>query len=573
MLNDDLSNQAEQAERPEDAAELRAVARRYHELFAQAQDMIYVLDAAGNVLDMNLACARTLGYTREELLGLPISRLVFPEYLPTMMQMLERKIDGMPVTTYEVEVLSRDGRRITLEVNTRLVYQNGRPTEIHGIARDITRRKRTQDEQAFLADVGQVLTSTLDDDAVLAQIASLAVPRVADYCIVDVIEPDGEVRRAAALHADPAYAEMLAELVERYPPRNLSLNGVPKVLRDGGTILSTTIQLEELARAAQDERHFEILRALNPHAAVLVPIKTAGTVSGVITLALTRPDRQYSQTDATMAEELAVRAGTALTNARLYRAARQARLEAEAAVQLRDTFLSVAAHELKTPLTALLGQAQLLQRRDANAQVLSDRERRSVATITAQARRLHRLIGALLDASRIQQGRLSLDREPFDLDVLLQQLIAEIEPTLVKHQLRLVSPAEPLLVNGDELRLEQVVLNLLENAVKYSPAGGEICVKLERDNDEAKLCFSDEGIGVPTQALPHLFSRFYRAGNAEDAYISGMGIGLYVVQEIVSLHGGRVGVVSEEGRGSCFSVWIPLAGSAQPCTNLKAESR
>jgi PAS domain S-box-containing protein len=904
---------------PDSEASLRALARRYHELFAQAQDVIYVLDIQGNVLDMNAAGERVTGYSREELLGSPIARLVLPEHLPTMARMLEHKIDGLPITTYELEIQARDGRRVAVEVSSRLVYRGDRPAEIHGIARDITRRKEAQEQQEFLSDVGQVLTSSLDDDAILGQIAALAVPRIADYCLVDIIEPDGRVRRAAGSHAAPERRATLAELAERYPPRDAPLYGVPKVLREGQTIFSPAVRPDELERAAQDERHLELLRTLNPRSAVLVPLRLDGRVGGVITIARTTDERPYTEADVAMAEELARRAAQALNNARLYRAARQARgdaelaarrtallqeltaalaqtstpaeiadvvirhgvaaagayagalvagspdsprldvlavsgyppgvwdsrkpldraaplpitdaarsgepiwlptreeyaarypdtaarsvtrtqalaaiplclddrtigvlglsfaapqsfgeddrrlllamaqqcaqalerarlyaesraqaerlallaeaaqafaassrdlpallgllgeraattvgdlaavglvsedgewlepvalyhpdpevlvamrivfgsarervgegliagvllggeplllpdfplealrsalppehrpyldrhglynlaavplraqgrvfgalsalrnrpglpyseedlallqdladraalaidnarlygreqqarSEAEEAVRLRDTFLSVAAHELKTPLTALLGQAQLLQRRDDREGVLAERERRSVDVIVGQARRLNRLTLALLDVTRIQQGRLSLDRAPFDLGALLRQIAQEIGPTLSNHQLHYAAPAEPLPMLGDALRLEQVVLNLIENAVKYSPEGGPITLTLERVGEAARVGVTDAGIGMPAEALPHVFTRFYRAENAASAHIRGMGIGLFVVHEIIALHGGRVEVTSTEGRGSSFTVWLPLGG-------------
>ncbi len=907
---------------PGDGAELlRVIASRYHELFDLAQDVIYVLDAAGNVLDLNAAGERVTGYGREELLGRPIAQLVLPEHLPTMLQMLEHKIDGQPATTYVVEIQSRDGRRVALEVTTRLIYRDGRPVEIHGIARDITRRRLAQEQQGFLSDVSQVLAATLDDDAILSHIAALAVPRVADYCIVDIIESDRQLRRVAVHHADPGFAATLAELADRYPPRPLPLAGVPAVLREGVMSFSAEFSSGELEAAAQDSRHLDLLRALNPQSVVMVPIWLAGRVGGAITLARTDANRRYTQADAAMAEELARWAAQAISNARVHQATRRARLEAEraaqriarlqrltaalaqaltladvadvvvqhgiaaagayggslvswgaaegwldllavagyargvwdscgpldlaaplpiaeavrtgepiwlptrevyearypamaeqadtltvalaaiplslggrtlgalslsfnarqsfdedecdfllaiaqqcaqglerarlhahsqaqadqlavlaeaaqafagssrdlaglldllsarvaahigdlalvglipeddsrlevvaighcdpatltkirpalisagrpaddglsaavlrsgqplrcaglplgplrgllafvlppahgaadtydlivvplrvqgrvfgtlsalrspparpysdddlsllqnladraalaidnarlyareqraraeaeAAVQLRDTFLSVASHELKTPMTALLGQAQLLQRRAAREQVLAAREQRSVGIIIAQVQRLNRLILALLDTTRIQQGRLELECAPCDMVELLGRIVDEVAPTLAHHQIVYSHPAEPLRILGDALRLEQVVLNLLENAVKYSPLGGRISVDLAREGGEARLSVTDTGMGMPAAALPHLFTRFYRASNAEDAHISGMGIGLFVVREIVTLHGGRVAAASEEGAGSTFSVWLPAPASA-----------
>lgn len=232
----------------------------------------------------------------------------------------------------------------------------------------------------------------------------------------------------------------------------------------------------------------------------------------------------------------------------------------EQAIQQRDTFFSVAAHELKTPLTALLGQAQLFQRRAQREGSLSARDQRSLDVVVAQAQRLNSLITELLDVSRIEHGRLALERAPLDLNLLVARVIEEFQPTVETHSIRCEGLSSvPLLIDGDALRLEQVLHNLLSNAVKYSPDGGEVTVRLSRAPGEALVAISDTGIGIPAQALPQLFKRFFRAANAETRSISGMGVGLFVVYEIVTLHGGRLLVTSTEGQGSTFTMLLPLA--------------
>lgn len=232
----------------------------------------------------------------------------------------------------------------------------------------------------------------------------------------------------------------------------------------------------------------------------------------------------------------------------------------EQAIQQRDTFLSVAAHELKTPLTALLGQAQLFQRRAQREASLSARDQRSLDVVVAQAQRLNSLIAELLDVSRIEHGRLAIERAPLDLKLLVARVIEEFQPTVETHSIRCEGlSSAPLLIDGDALRLEQVLHNLLSNAVKYSPDGGEVTVRLSRAPGEALVAISDTGIGISAEAQPQLFERFFRAPNAETRSISGMGVGLFVVYEIVTLHGGRLLVTSTEGQGSTFTMLLPLA--------------
>ncbi len=247
------------------------------------------------------------------------------------------------------------------------------------------------------------------------------------------------------------------------------------------------------------------------------------------------------------------------------------RLEAEAAVRMRDQFLSLASHELKTPLTSLMGYVELLQRRMARDNAVPERDRRAVQVIVEQAGRLNRLLHMMLDISRIQLGQLTIERRPVDLEALAQRVVADLSPTLTHRTIVCEGPGEKVLVDGDEPRLEQVLLNLVQNGVKYSPEGGPITVRLGRQERTATIAVIDEGIGIPHDALPRLFDRFYRAGNVDPQQVSGMGIGLYVVKEIVALHGGSIDVASVEGKGSTLTVMLPLHEEATEPPQIRAN--
>jgi signal transduction histidine kinase len=238
---------------------------------------------------------------------------------------------------------------------------------------------------------------------------------------------------------------------------------------------------------------------------------------------------------------------------------RAARADAEAAVQLREQFLAIASHELKTPLTALIGYSQTFQLRAQRAGNLSERDIQSLERILTQADRLHRMINALLDVSRIEQGRLRLEGRMLDMNALARHTVAAIQTMNSQQRFEVQSPDAPLWIAGDPLRLEQVLYNLLGNAMKYSPHGGAIRISITAHEDTVDVAVQDEGIGIPAQDLPHLFERFYRASNVSVDNISGVGIGLYVVHEIVALHGGIVTVESQEGRGSTFTICLPRA--------------
>lgn len=240
---------------------------------------------------------------------------------------------------------------------------------------------------------------------------------------------------------------------------------------------------------------------------------------------------------------------------------RAARAEAEAALRTRDQFLAIAAHELKTPLTSMLGYAELLRSEAEESERLNERERRAIQIIAEKTERLNQMITALFDVSRLENPDLRLADARVDLNALTHHILGQKQVLLKRHTIEFYGADVPLRVRGDQMRLEQVLQNLIQNAAKYSPNGGTIRVELERQGQNACLTVQDQGIGIPAQDLPRIFKRFYRASNAARNQITGLGIGLYVVSEIVHLHGGTIHVTSEEGKGSTFTVRLPLADS------------
>jgi signal transduction histidine kinase len=245
----------------------------------------------------------------------------------------------------------------------------------------------------------------------------------------------------------------------------------------------------------------------------------------------------------------------------LLAAEQAARAEAEAALQVRDAFLSIASHELRTPLTALQGYAGMLRNRIAGRQDGDAQTVRLADTLLRQVDRMSRLIGHLLDVSRLQHGQFAVDLVPMDLAALVTQIVDEFRLTLPigapSPAIELTRPEDEVLVLGDPSRLEEVVQNLLTNAVKYSPGGGVVRVRVTQRGADALVEVTDQGIGIPPEAKAHLFEPFYRAGNV-DRRTSGFGIGLYVVREIVQGHGGRIVATSTEGQGSTFCVALPV---------------
>jgi signal transduction histidine kinase len=289
--------------------------------------------------------------------------------------------------------------------------------------------------------------------------------------------------------------------------------------------------------------------------AITVPLITrAGTAGSVTWLSsIARP--AFGPRDLSLAQDLARRCALAIDNARLYR-------EARSAISIRDEFLSVAAHELKTPMTSLRGYAQLLGREFEKSDAPNpERARRAAVTIQVQSDKLARLVAQLLDVSRIQSGKLVIERKTADLAALVREVVEASRNQLKEHSLLARLPQE-LIVSVDPLRIEQVVTNLIDNAIKYSPDGGQIDVTLSSSAEANVVALSvrDHGVGVPLEHREHIFDRFYQAhAGGPLTSMAGMGLGLYISRQIVEQHGGTIEAAFPPDGGTQLIVKLPSA--------------
>jgi signal transduction histidine kinase len=234
----------------------------------------------------------------------------------------------------------------------------------------------------------------------------------------------------------------------------------------------------------------------------------------------------------------------------------------QAAEQLKDEFVSLAAHELRTPLAGLLGFSSMLRVQTANGHgpTLSDWQEEAIVEIETAANRLNELVNDLIDTTRIQADRLTLHLVPIDLVAHVRRCLNRLKLTTTRHTLTLDAPEDPVLLAADGLRLEQVLGNLVSNAIKYSPQGGpiEVTVRGDQHTGMAELCIRDHGIGIPANEQVRLFQRFARAHNAYELQIPGSGLGLYVCRALVERHGGHIWFESAEGEGTTFFLTLPL---------------
>jgi PAS domain S-box-containing protein len=564
----------------------------------------------------------------------------------------------------------------------------------HAQLYEAERQARAEAEQAqrrlaFLAEANSLLLASLDYAQALAGITGLVVPRLADWCYVDILTGEGGIERQDVAHVQPELEARLRQL--QAPPPLLGQPSLLRKLRSGQSVLISEITDEQLAAATTDPQVLQVWRAAAPHTLIAVPFRIRSRTVGTLALLLCDPERHFSAPDLALAEELAHRTAAAIDNVRLYQesqaalrqvatiAAQQreqaatlttilealpdgvfvcdatghivhvnaagARLVGHSAGQLRqplknfqaagmlcdpdgtplpldeyplaqalrgitrtdfrvlvrrssgeevhvlssfapirneagdivgavatssdiseltrleqqkDEFLSIASHELKTPLTTLKILSQLLYRRLAPT---GHMEAEQAARMDRAIGRMERLVNDLLDVSRIESGRLALRTERMDLVALCRQ-IAEEQMAANERTITLELPRGEVSVMADPERIGQVLTNLLSNALKYSLAERPITLRLAVRTREAIVCVRDHGPGIPAEALPHLFERFYRVPGMQVQSGSGvgLGLGLYISHEIIERHGGRIWAESSVGEGSTFCFALPLAG-------------
>ncbi len=419
----------------------------------------------------------------------------------------------------------------------------GQVRMVVNLFRDITDRKRQTDATDFLAAASTILGSSLDVPSRLEKLAELVVSRIADWCIVDLAESDNVVRRVAVAHANSDDAELASALRQQRPEVNSR-------------------------------------EAIQPRSWIVLPLLARGQALGSLTLATAGAGRRYDQIDVGIAQDLATRAALAIDSTNLFREAQEqaehyavlnvalresveerdrAVADLQQALRTRDEFLASASHDLKNPLASIKATAQLLDRRlDRPGELDRERLREGLHRLDTIATRAGGLVDELLDLASLQMGRrLDLNRQPADLVQLAREVAQERQLATERHTIR-VEGLEPELIGlWDGRRLGRVLANLLDNAVKYSPDGGPIDVRLQRDGDWAAIDVTDQGIGIPAADQRRIFERFQRASNVEQK-IGGTGIGLASAWHILDSHGGTITVRSQEGSGTTFTVRLPI---------------
>jgi signal transduction histidine kinase len=404
----------------------------------------------------------------------------------------------------------------------------------------------TAERQRFLAEAGRLLAASLDYEATLRMIAQLAVPRIADWCTISLLDDNGKLRQLNVAHADPEKVRYVMELQERYPPND---EDQMRVVRSGQSELYTEIPDELLEKSAQDEEHLRILKELQLRSGMVVPLKIRDEVLGLITFIGAESGRRYGPDDLEFAESLAARSALAISNARLY-------AETEDANRAKTDFLAVMSHELRTPLTAIFGYTELLATGitgPVNTNQVAQLER-----IRGSAAHLLGIIEDILGYARAEAGKDTVREESVRISEVIAEAVSLVQPSAQQKGLRIVST----IVNDGKLatdrgKLRQILVNLVNNAVKFT-SEGEVSVTGDLSTpDSATFTIIDTGVGIEQNDLRRIFEPFRQLQSATTRTAGGTGLGLAVTKRFVELLGGTIEVSSQVGEGTRFTVTIP----------------
>jgi PAS domain S-box-containing protein len=475
-------------------------------------------------------------------------------------------------------IVRRDGHDVAISVDATPLNEDGRITGVIVTFRDITERRRLEAEMQsqaersqILADAGAFFSSNIDPVWVTQAIAERVAEVLGDWSAVILRGEDSkEMRVASIYHRDMTSLGMAWSYIYRQPLA-IGEGMIGQVVASGIPSLTTSVGSAAAGVSGTADTTSYYAPAMQLASLLILPLRTRREILGALVIAANTADRAMTEANLPLAEMLAERASLAIENAKLYTDQVKARRKVEDLSRLKDEFLSIASHELRTPVTSIKGYTQLAKTLIHENDLTTSEEYLDIAL--DQIDRMSRLILELLDVSRIETGRLEIRREPIEWASFVRDVVHRHHTAVSDRQFHLNVPNDTMFVSGDRDRLEQVLSNLIENAVKYSPEGSEIFVSVNHREHDVVTSICDRGIGIPSDELVMVFERFHRGRQVSSTNYGGLGLGLYITRQIVERHGGSIWVESKEGAGTTFYFSLPLVSAPVDVPQAQAVGR
>ncbi|MGD9633030.1 MAG: PAS domain S-box protein [Pirellulales bacterium] len=530
--------------------EAEQVTQKLAAIVEHSDDAIIGKNMAGVITNWNQAAQRLYGYTAAEAIGQPIRIIVPQDHVGELNEIMRRLKAGERIEAWDTVRVRKDGTRV--DVSLRISPIKNRAGEVVGaskVARDISQRKRNEESLAFLAEASGALAALTDRESALQQVAHLAVPFFADWCVVYCCGSGEQMLPVAYSHRNPAKVETLSQFLHLAPFDPDAPTASAAALRTGQPQLMAHVPGDLLPRINTNPESLHLMRELDPRSMLSVPLSIRGETIGVMTFVVSESNRRYTQLDVRLAENLAQRVATAIDNSQLFRSVQDA-------VRQKDDFLAMLSHELRNPLAAIGYATALAQLPGADAQ--SD----VFPVIERQVTHLKHLIDDLLDVARISRDKINLKLESVDLAQIARDAAESVRPLMEEkhHQFLVEISSELVPVLVDVTRAEQVMVNLLTNSAKYTPENGRVSLFVAAEGAQAVIRVSDNGIGLAPEIVPKVFDLFAQGDRTLDRSQGGLGIGLTIVRKLVEMHGGNVSAHSAgTGQGAEFLVRLPLA--------------
>jgi PAS domain S-box-containing protein len=505
--------------------------RRYQYLADSIPQILFRLTPDASYDYFNKVWFEYTGLTKENTIGLNWKKVIHPEDLNLLMNLIKHN-ENLEGLECECRILNKlgDYRWHLIRVQPETDDNTHELKTWLGTATDIEDRKKREEAQRFLAEAGEILVSSLDSVVTLQSISKLAVPYFADWCAFDLINEQGKLENLITYHFDSEDNNWAKEVHESH----LAFPEIQSVTK-------------RVLESGKSEVHYS---ELTKHSLMIIPLIAHGQALGTLTFAASKTPKIYDQYYKDLGEELGRRVALSFENSQLYQISQQA-------IEVRNDFLSIASHELNTPITSLKFQLQILKKTLANtkdAPLPIEKFTKSVDTSVKQVERLINLVQVLLDVSYIQAGKFNLIFEEFNINEMFNELIERQNEIMVNFYCELkVDYPRDLKIVWDKTRIEQVFINLLNNAVKYAP--GKIEILVREENEQIVIKVRDYGKGIPQEKLNFIFDRFERA--TSNLNVSGLGLGLYIVKQIVEGHQGKIEVDSQIDLGTCFTITLP----------------